>query len=297
MILGIPDLKPREDVKLIIYMAIIENIIIKFIKPSVLKSRPVQSAVLDNSEKSLVSANSDLVVTEVIKAPDQHLKLTLKSPVLAMDGKTYLLEAFAYSPHLATSRSKGSFKKLPVPYFSQLDNSTLRFGPGSRQCNLTSFSMLLAYLRPKLAENIDLTIYSEFESFYGHILDKYGDANDNNAQTSALEELKVKTYFSYTLDIEDIIRSIDKDYPVVLGVAYKKSENIVVATGYDKEHELIYVHDPYGVRLGASDNYNIGENGAYDAYTFDTLRKIWTGNGFKTGWGRIVQSVDDKSSY
>ena len=31
------------------------------------------------------------------------------------------------------------------------------------QCNLTSCAMLLAYLRPKLAENIDLTIYSEFE--------------------------------------------------------------------------------------------------------------------------------------
>ena len=77
--------------------------------------------------------------------------------------------------------------------------------------------------RPKLAENIDLTVYSEFESFYGHILDKYGDTTDHHAQTLALEELGVKTHFSYTLNIEDIIKSINKSYPVVLGVAYKSS--------------------------------------------------------------------------
>ena len=278
-------------------MASSENIVIKFIKPSVLKSSPVQSAVLDSSKKALVSANSDVVVTEKVEAPDQHLKLVLESPVLAMDGKTYLSEAVAYTPHLAVSRRPGSFKKLPVPYFSQLDNSTLRFGPGSRQCNLTSCAMLLAYLRPKLAENIDLTIYSEFESFYGHILDKYGDTTDHNAQTLALEELGVKTHFSYTLNVEDIIRSIGKNYPVVLGVAYKSSGHIVIATGYDKENKLIYVHDPYGVRLGASNNYNIGENGAYDVYTFDLLKEIWTDNGPNTGWGRIVQSVDGKGSY
>ena len=278
-------------------MASSESIIIKFIKPSVLKSSPVQSAVLDSSKKSLVSANSDVVVTEKIEAPDQHLKLVLESPVLAMDGKTYLSKAFAYAPHLAASRSPGKFKKLPVPYFSQLDNSTLRFGPGSRQCNLTSCAMLLAYLRPKLAENIDLTIYSEFESFYGHILDKYGDTTDHNAQTLALEELGVKTHFSYTLNVEDIIKSINKNYPVVLGVAYKSSGHIVIATGYDEENKLIYVHDPYGVRLGASNNYNIGENGAYDVYTFDLLKAIWTDNGPNTGWGRIVQSVDGKGGY
>ena len=73
-------------------MASSENIVIKFIKPSVLKSSPVQSAVLDSSKKALVSANSDVVVTEKVEAPDQHLKLVLESPVLAMDGKTYLSE-------------------------------------------------------------------------------------------------------------------------------------------------------------------------------------------------------------
>ena len=46
----------------------------------------------------------------------------------------------------------------------------------------------------------------------------------------------------------------------------------------DKENKLIYVHDPYGVRLGASNNYNIGENGAHDVYTFDLLKEIWTDN-------------------
>lgn len=278
-------------------MASSENIIIKFIRPSVLKSSPVPSAVLDSSKKSLVSANSDVVVKDKTEACDQHLKLVLESPVLAMDGKTYLSEAFAYAPHLQTPRRPGKFKKLPVPYFSQLDNSTLRFGPGSRQCSLTSCAMLLAYLCPKLSENIDLTIYSEFESFYGHILDKYGDTNDHNAHTLALEELGVKTYLSYTLNVEDIIKSIDKNYPVIIGVAYQTLGHIVVATGYDKENKLIYVHDPYGVRLGASNNYNIGENGAYDVYTFDLLKEIWAHNSSNTGWGRIIQSVDGNSNY
>ncbi len=85
-------------------------------------------------------------------------------------------------------------------------------------------------------------------------------------------------------------------YPVVLGLAYKSSGHMVLATGFDLNKEQILIHDPYGIRHGTSNSYEIGANGAYDPYSFGTLEQIWLDMGAEAGWGRVPVAVDNKKT-
>lgn len=260
-----------------------------------LKAKPIQSSELWEKDKSWVKEGDKLKVAQALPGAKQHTKLILEETTLAENRKTSLKEAFVYTPHIKYPLGE-RFLKLDVPYFSQVDNSTYHFGPGSRQCNLTSCAMLLAALKPRLAKEVRLNNYIEFESFYGNVLAKYGDTTDHSAQTKALRELGVETYFSYTLSHSDLIMSLKAGYPVVLGVAYRSSGHMVIATGFDLDKEQVYIHDPYGIRYGASNSYEIGANAAYDPYSFATLEKIWLDMGSEAGWGRIPISIDGKST-
>jgi len=268
---------------------------VSFVSSTWLKSKPIQSSELWDGQKIFVKQEDKIKVKEILPDAQQHTLLTLEQPRLAVDGKTYLEKVYAYTPHLKLKQPKNArVKKLDVPYFSQLDNDTLYFGAGSRQCNVTSCAMFLAALKPWLKEESKIKNFKEFESYYGETLAKYGDTTDHNAHTKALKDFGVETYFSYTLSLADLLLCLKAGYPVVLGVAYKSSGHIVVATGFDLNKEQIFVHDPFGIRYGSSNNYDIGANGAYDPYSFFTLEQVWLDMGAEAGWGRIPVAVDNK---
>jgi len=71
---------------------------------------------------------------------------------------------------------------------------------------------------------------------------------------------------------------------------------MVVATGFDLDKEQIFIHDPYGIRYGATSNYEIGAQAAYDPYTFTLMEQIWVDMGTEAGWGRVTLSVDNKKT-
>ena len=262
-----------------------------------LKFKPIPSSELWDSQKIFVKQEEKINVKEIFPDAKQHTLLKLEHPRLAFDGKTYLEKVYVYTPHLKFKQPKNvQVKKLDVPYFSQLDNDTYHHGPGSRQCNLTSCAMFLAALKPQLREEPKLSSFKEFESYYGETLIKYGDTTSHEANTQALKDFGVETYFSYTLSLTDLMLCLKAGYPAVLGLAYKDSGHIVVATGFNLDKEQIYIHDPYGIRYGTSNSYDIGANGAYDPYSFGTLEQIWLDMGAEAGWGRIPVAVDNKKT-
>ena len=131
----------------------------------------------------------------------------------------------------------------------------------------------------------------EPESAYGKILDAWGDTTDHDANTKALRQLKLDSYWSTALDIDDIVASIDKRLPMPLGVEYGSSGHIICAVGYNLEREIIYVNDPYGARAGSANYYAVtgGNSGKLDTYTFNTMRSIWVK--YSDGWGRVFTSI------
>ena len=218
------------------------------------KTEVRQSSELLDHQKVFMPKGSRLKILEISPVGRQHVYFVLSHTKTAADGITALRRLYAYTPHIECKQSIDKrLIKLDVPYFSQLDNDTMYFGAGSRQCNLTSCAMFLAFLIPELIECEWHNDFERFESDYGETLSKYGDTTNHRAQTRALMAFGVESYFSYTLSLKDLILCLRNGYPVVLGVAYKKSGHIVVATGFNLDKEQIYIHDPYGVRHGFSD--------------------------------------------
>lgn len=259
-----------------------------------LKQKVLGSGDLADSEKVAFSKNSQFEVLEYAPDRNQHVLLMLAQPITAKDGKTQLNKVYAYHPHIKIE-GENQVIKLPVAYRSQLDNDDSIFGPGWRQCNTTSNTMLADYLL-----NGDLTRqakeqgFPEPESVYMRVVVKYGDTTDHDAQTKALRELGIESYFSYTLSSKDMLTSLKAGIPVVVGFAYKGSGHICIVVGYDPEKQSWLVHDPYGTRHGASDSYDVGVGGAYDVYSNSVMQQVFWDQGGEAGWGRIVTSVKGK---
>ncbi len=261
-----------------------------------LKKRVLGSSDLADSEKIFVPKGKEFYVTDFAPDRNQHLALQLASPIMAMDGKTPLQQVYAYDPHIKVEGEEAKqVIKLPVPYCSQLNNDPSIFGPGWRQCNTTSNTMLAEYLlKGELSQKAKAQGFPEPESVYMRIVRKYGDTIDHGAQTKALKELGIESYFSYTLSGKDLMLSLRSGIPVVVGFAYKGSGHICVIVGHDPVRKQWLVHDPYGTRHGASDSYDVGVGGSYDSYAYDVMQRIFWDQGSEAGWGRVVTSVRGK---
>lgn len=267
-----------------------------------LKKRVLGAADLADAEKIFVSRGSDFLVTEVAPDRNQHIFLRPASPLTAKDGVTKLQAIYAYGPHIQIEGDDApQVIKLNVTYASQLGNEQIvRDGQvwyDWRQCNTTSNTMLANYLlKGELTTKAKEQRFPEPESIYMRIVAKYGDTTDHDAQTKALQELGIESYFSYTLSAKDVLLSLKAGIPVIAGFAYKYSGHICIIVGHDPTNKVWLVHDPYGTRHGASDNYDIGIGGAFDPYSYDTMQRIFWDQGGEAGWGRIVTSIKGKAT-
>lgn len=268
---------------------------------TILKKEVLGSEDLADSEKIYVPKGHTFFVLEYAPDRNQHLRLVLASPFTAMDKVTKLQVVYGYDPHIkiegetAQQLDPDQPIKLPVNYCSQLNNDSSIFGPGWRQCNTTSNTMLADYLlQGALTQKAKESGFPEPESVYMRIVSKYGDTVDHGAQTQALRALGIESYFSYTLSSKDVMASLKVGIPVVVGFAYKGSGHICVIVGHDPKKKVWLVHDPYGSRHGYSDSYDVGVGGVYDEYTYDTMQQIFWDQGGEAGWGRIVTSVRGK---
>jgi hypothetical protein len=261
-----------------------------------LKKQLLGSTELSDSEKLYMEKGRTFHVTHYAPDRNQHLFMKLASPLPAADKVSRLEVVYAYAPHVRVDVEERNQRiQLPVKYFSQLDNDTRIFGPGWRQCNTTSNAMLADYLlKGQLTKQARERGLSEPESVYMRIVAKYGDTTDHLAQTRALKELGIDSYFSYTLSANEVLESLRAGIPVVVGFAYKSSGHICVIVGHDPVQRYWLVHDPYGTRHGASSNYDVGVGGAFDPYTYDTMQQIFWDMGGSSGWGRVVTSVQGK---
>ena len=192
--------------------------------------------------------------------------------------------------------------KLPVKYFNQVNNDTNYFGDGNRQCCLTANAMAAEYLLEThsnppietLAQRAQRLGLSEPESAYGNILQKYGDSGDHTANTLALEELRLSSYFSTSLSINNAIASLRKNIPMPIGVHYKSWGHILCLVGVNTDKEFFWVHDPFGIRAGIADYYESvgGQSGKYDKYSFTIMENLWST--MNDGWGRVFTAINGK---
>jgi len=191
--------------------------------------------------------------------------------------------------------TSSEFKCLNVPYFSQLDNETSIFGSVERQSNTSANAMLADFLlKGELTKKAKEQELSQAESVYMKTVSYYGDTSDHEAQTKALQEWGIESYFSYSLSRLDLIASLEKGIPVVLGMSYETSGTMVLLVGYNPDNKTWIIHDPYGTRHGTSDTYDVGVGGKFVITSDDVMNKIFWNGDSEAGWGRIVTKVKEK---
>ena len=258
---------------------------IKSQRETFIKLKPIASNYLKPEEKHKIPSGQTLEIENIYHDQHQHLCITLPNGH----------QGFIYEPHWELPTAiKDKDVKLQVPYFYQRDNWEKFHGPGGRQCNLTSHCMAAEYLlKGEIGKMASAKGYLEPEDYYGEILYKYGDTTDPNAHTPTYRDLGLASYFTYSASIKDLVLCLDKGVPVPLGVAYKASGHYVCAVGHTKDG--IYIHDPFGTRMGQTDNYDPSP-GKYDFVTWDWLQAKWVDQGSEAGWMRVVTEVQDNKT-
>ena len=246
-----------------------------------IKLKPIASNYLTTEEKHQIPVGTTVEVESSYHDKHQHLCITLPN------GR----QGYIYGPHWELPKVvKDKDVKLDVPYFYQRDNWTKYHGPGGRQCNLTAHCMAAEYLlKGEIGRRSKTKGYHEPEDYYGEILAAYGDTTDPQAHTPTYRDLGLTSYFTYTASIKDLIRCLDQGVPVPMGVAYKASGHYVCAVGHRADG--VYIHDPFGIRMGLTDNYDPSP-GKYDFVTWDWLQAKWVDQGSEAGWMRVVTDVN-----
>ena len=253
---------------------------IKAVRNTFLKLKPIAANDLTAEEKHQIPEGQILEVESICHDKHQHLCITIPN------GR----QGYIYAPHWQLSKLINKKEvKLDVPYFYQRDNWVKYHGPGGRQCNLTSHCMAAEYLlKGEIGQMAKAKGYQEPEDYYGEILYAYGDTTDPQAHTPTYRDLGLSSYFTYSASIKDLILCLDKGVPVPIGVAYKASGHYVCAVGHTAEG--VYIHDPFGIRMGQTDNYDPSP-GNFDFVTWDWLQAKWVDQGSEAGWMRVVTEV------
>ena len=185
---------------------------------------------------------------------------------------------------------------LGVPHYVQLDNTG---GQGFRECNLTSNASVCQYLTGALDPAYKKRGYAEPEDIYAVILAKYGDTTDHAAQTKALRDFGIESYFSYNTDINELAFMVRQGFPINIGTEYKGSGHMVTVYGM-WEHGF-RVLCPNGIRAGSAnwwhERFYSEASAKPDMFTFSLMKRIFTPDGHTSnGWSRVITSVGGKKT-
>jgi hypothetical protein len=213
--------------------------------------------------------------------PNHVEGVKLLEDALLKDNKELLLDS---SPWVVKCRTKVEKPKEPTkipPFYPQTDNYT----QPDRTCNSSSCAMALEYYKPG-----SLPPGPTGDNAYLKKVLAIGDSTDHEVQTKVLESYGLKSRFSYTMSFEDLDNELKQNKPVIIAILHRgtlsnpKGGHIIIA--YQKlENGNYRCHDPYG---DLYDGYTSSVyNGKSVIYEASVLKRRWTADGPKTGWGRI----------
>lgn len=185
-----------------------------------------------------------------------------------------------------------------VPYFAQNDSRS----DGYRYCFSHAIAMLLGSI-PNLnyCDRAFKNGFTQPENYYiSKLLLDGGETTHNADHIYCLKKhFNVDAYFTTTASPKDLRHSLEKGYPVPIGVAYKSDGHWMLAKGTRGSSWLI--NDPYGSRDGADSYYpaplatdqnRAGENEVYSQNTMDQIFWDCASNLQRdAGWAIFVTAV------
>lgn len=185
---------------------------------------------------------------------------------------------------------------IPINHRVQLDNTG---GEGYRECFDTCTTMCADYLtKGRLTKEAKDRRFAEPEDAWYIYRSKYGDTISSTAQIRALRDIDVDAYFTTTSSINDLMKSLYRGIPVILGTKYKDSGHMVVCDG--RTNKGLRILCPNGIRNGRSNNWVtrfIDESHAKpDMFSWTLAKEIFTDLGDEAGWAIFFTSVNGVST-
>ncbi|HEY9807838.1 MAG TPA: C39 family peptidase [Halomicronema sp.] len=242
--------------------------VIKTLRETVFKQKPLQSADLPESEKQIINPNQQFELHSYAVVRD-HIRFALAKDTIKGFNTWY-----AFSPHVQISDITNTNKvsvvepkprpasfRLAVPYKSQMDNW---YNP-TGACNVTSIAMCLEYLKTPRRKSS-----GQFEDeLYQYAINKGYSRWEGPDLAKIVRDYGRQDKYTRAGTIEGVKNWIAGGNPVVIHGYFTSFGHIIVVVGYDEDGFI--VHDPYGEWF--PDGYRTDLSGAYLHYSYRLIRR------------------------
>lgn len=239
-------------------------LILKIVKDTVFKTKPLASSQLADSEKQAVPAGKEfeLIAFAPIRS---HVRIALRNESFNGSGIWYIFGAQAQITQdgvLLYPKPNPPTVRLGVPYRSKIDNL---YNP-TGACNVTSLAMCLDFLRVPQRKK---TGQFEDELYEYAIAKGYSRWNPYDL-AKIVKDYGAQDFFTENATIDEIQDWLASGNPAVIHGYFTSFGHIVVVVGYDSEG--FFIHDPYGEWFES--DYDTEASGAYLHYLYRLIRRI-----------------------
>ncbi|MCC3409385.1 MAG: C39 family peptidase [Microcoleus sp. PH2017_10_PVI_O_A] len=232
-------------------------------QPTILKSRPLQSADLGVSEKIPVNPGTEYQLLSCDRDRN-HWRITFPQSA-NKPGIFFVYEEHCEVKNIMTARyTKDNLPesvRLQIPYRSQLDN--LHNPTGS--CNVTSIAMCLNFLKVPRRQNA-----GQYEDeLYQYAIDQGYSRHDPQDLAKIVRDYGGTDNFTSWGTIERCKKHLASGNPCVIHGYFTSFGHIIVLAGFDEEGFI--VHDPYGEWFPSG--YRTDLSGEFLHYSYKLIKR------------------------
>ena len=243
--------------------------ILKILKDTILKSKPLASSQLQEAEKQVIPAGKEFELLAF--APIRgHIRVALRNESFKGSGIWYVFGGHAQitlDGVLLYPKPNPPTVRLGIPYRSQMDNLNNPTGA----CNVTSIAMCLDFLRiPRRRRT------GQFEDeLYEYAIAKGYSRWDPYDLAKIVRDYGAQDFYTENATIDEVQDWLASGNPAVIHGYFTSFGHIIVAAGYDSEG--FFVHDPYGEWFPTG--YDTTVSGAYLHYSYRLIRNVCMADG------------------
>ncbi|MCC3412116.1 MULTISPECIES: C39 family peptidase [unclassified Microcoleus] len=243
--------------------------ILKILKDTIFKSKPLASSQLQEAEKQVIPAGKEFELLAF--APIRgHIRVALRNESFKGSGIWYVYGGHAQvtlDGVLLYPKPNPPTVRLGIPYRSQMDNL---YNP-TGSCNVTSIAMCLDFLRVPRRQKT-----GQYEDeLYQYAIDKGYSRWEPRDLAKIVRDYGAQDYFTENATIDDVQDWLASGNPAVIHGYFTSFGHIIVAAGYDSEG--FFVHDPYGEWFPTG--YDTTVSGSYLHYSYRLIRSVCMADG------------------
>ena len=239
-------------------------IILKTKKDTILKSRPLQSSQLTDSEKHHIPANQEFELLAYAPVRN-HFRIAFRNHKHNSSGVWYINEKnieIYENNQVVHPKLKPDNIRIKVPYKPKLDNW---YNP-TGLCNITSIASCLEFLEANRRSN-----YGEFEDeLYEYALSRGYSRHNPYHLVKIVRDYGCQDTFKTNATIEEVQDYLIAGNPVAIHSYFTSFGHLIVGVGFDNEG--LFIHDPYGEWF--STGYRTDLSGAYLHYSYRLIRNV-----------------------